>query len=175
MFTEDESEITEEKIQEIKSNIVSISEVFAINLKTDKVLRFKTQSEAARQLGINLGSINAVLKGRQYMAGGYWFTEDKSEITEEKIKEVKAKIKLHSVIAINPETSEVFWFESQHEAARQLGVPVGMINKVVKGKQNKTHDYYFTNADENAVEKTRAKFGDEITSKVEKLMGEHLN
>lgn len=52
---------------------VSGRPVFAVNLKTLKVLRFETQSEATRQLGFNVGDINNVLKGRQKTAHGFWF------------------------------------------------------------------------------------------------------
>ena len=45
--------------------------VSAINLETGKVLRFESQSEAARQLGIPKEHINGVIKGRQYKTGGY--------------------------------------------------------------------------------------------------------
>lgn len=76
----------------------------------------------------------------------------------------------HSVIAINSETSEVFRFESQHEAARHLGVDPSTVTKVVKGKRNKVGNSWFCNVDENAVEKVRDKFGDEVADKVEKLM-----
>ena len=74
------------------------------------------------------------------------------------------------VIAINPETSEVFWFESQSEAARQLGADQRNIFKVIKGKINKTHGWWFAYADSNVIEKTKKKFGDEIACKVEKLI-----
>lgn len=79
------------------------------------------------------------------------------------------------VIAINPETSEVIWFESQREAGRQLGIDSKNVNRVVKGKRNKTHGWWFCYADEDAVKKTRAKFGDKVAKKVEKLMNEHYN
>lgn len=78
-------------------------------------------------------------------------------------------------MAINQENGEVFCFKSQHEAAREVGVDVGHINEVVKGKRNKAGGCWFTYADKNAVEKTREKFGDEIANKVEKLMNEHRN
>lgn len=79
------------------------------------------------------------------------------------------------VIVINPETSEAFWFKSQREAARQLGVNQAHVTKVVKGKYSQTGGYWFTNADENAVEKTREKFGDKVAKKVEELISEHCN
>lgn len=147
--------------------------VFAVSLKTGKVLRFESQCEAARQLGVRAGSINMVVKGKLYQTGGYWFTEDESEITEEKIQEVKAKMKPCLVIAIKPDTSEVFCFESRHEASRQLGIDSSSIAKVVKGTQNKAKDCWFTNAESTVVEKTREKFGDEVANKVEKLMIEN--
>lgn len=148
--------------------------VTAVNLKTGKVYHFKSRHEAARKLGFYVESVSAVVNGRQNTTGDYWFTEDDSEITEEKIREIKAKA--HSfggVMAINPETSEVSWFESQSEAGRQLGINVRRVNKVIKGKQQQTGNRWFCNADSTAVEKTRAKFGDKIAEKVEQLLREH--
>lgn len=74
------------------------------------------------------------------------------------------------VIAINLKTGKVLRFETQHEAARQLEILAQSINKVLKGRMNKTRGHWFCYADENAVEKTRVKFGDEVAKKVEKLM-----
>lgn len=76
------------------------------------------------------------------------------------------------VIAVKLNDLNVFWFESQSEAARQLGVYTSNIYKVIKSKLNKTGGYWFCNADENSVDKIRAKFGDDIAKKVEKLMNE---
>ncbi len=150
--------------------------VIAVNLETGRVLRFETRSEAARQLGVDDSAVNAVVKGRKPTAGGYWFTEDKNEITEEKIKEIKKKANfLGPVVAINQENYEVLWFESQSEAARQLGIDDSHINKVIKDKQNKTHGYWFCRVDEYAVEKTREKFSDEVAKKVEKLTHQNKN
>lgn len=149
--------------------------VYVVNLETGKVLYFESQSEAARQLGVDQSSVNMVVRGQRIQAGGYLFTEDESEITEEKIQEVKAKMKLCSVIAINTETSEAFLFKSQSEAARQLGVSQGNVNNVLKGRYKKTKGYWFCYADENAVKKVRVKFGDKVARKVEELMREHRN
>lgn len=150
--------------------------VFAVNLKTGKVLRFESQCEAARQLGVSQGDIGKVIRGQQYATGGYWFTKDESEITEEKIQEIKANMLfLGGVIAINLETSEILYFESQHEAARKLGVYTSNITKVVKDKMYKTGGFWFCYADDNAVEKTRAKFGNKVAHEVEKLIGENYD
>ena len=145
--------------------------VFAVNLKTFEVRRFESQAEAEHQLGISNSSINDVLRGRNKTTGGYWFTEDESEITKEKIQEIKDNMLFcGGVVAINSDTFEVFRFESQRQAARQLGIDYSHISAVTKGKRKTTGGYWFCNADENAVEKVRAKFGDKVASEVEKLM-----
>lgn len=79
------------------------------------------------------------------------------------------------VIAVNSDTGDVFWFQSQHEASRQLGISQGNINNVIKNKYNKTSGYWFCDANEDAIEKTRIKFGDKIARKVEELMRQNKN
>lgn len=143
---------------------------FAVDLRTSKILRFESQCEAAHQLGVYQGNIQKVLNGEKSQTGGYWFTEDESKITEEKIKEIRAKMQPCQVIAVNFKTGEVFWFESQREAARQLGINQASIGRIANGQQNRAGDYWFCDADETAVEKTRNKFGDEIANKVKELM-----
>ena len=144
--------------------------VFAVDLKTGKILRFETRAEAAQQLGVNEGHICSVVKGERQQTGGYWFTENESEITEKKIQEIKASMWPRQVIAVNPETSEVFCFKSQHEAGRKLGVGYQNINSVVKDRRDKAGGYWFCYADESAVKKAREKFGDKIACKVEELL-----
>ena len=56
--------------------------VFAVSLKTGKVLRFESQSEAARQLDLYQTDINAVLKGRQKTAGGFCFIYSDEHVVE---------------------------------------------------------------------------------------------
>ena len=76
------------------------------------------------------------------------------------------------VIAINLDSFEVFWFESQSEASRQLEANQGHVTDVVNGKQNKTKGCWFCYADKTAVEKTREKFGNEVAKEVEKLIND---
>ena len=147
--------------------------LFAVNLKTLKVLHFKSQHEAAHQLKVSSGSINAVLNGRLRQAGGYWFTEDESEITEEKIQKIKDSVS-KGVLAFDSKTKKISFFESQREAARLLGISFQNINKVLKGRRKTAGGYWFCYADSEAVEKTRAKFGDKAADEVEKLINEKM-
>ena len=66
------------------------------------------------------------------------------------------------MFAVDLKTGNILRFETQSEAARQLGVNAGSINMVIKGKRNKAGWYWFTCADENAIEKVKANLGDDI-------------
>lgn len=79
------------------------------------------------------------------------------------------------IFAINLETFKVLQFEGQREAERQLGFSRRGIYRVIKGEYNQTHGWWFINANENAIEKTREKFGDEVASQVKKLMSDNCD
>lgn len=149
--------------------------LFAVSLKTDGVMRFRSQNEAARQLGISQGNIGSVLHGRQAQTNGFWFTENKDEITEEKLDKIRVNIWHTNMITVDLKTYEVLYFKSQSDAARQLGVNRGNINNVARGRYRQAGGYWFTNADSNAVEVIRAKFGDKVAAKVETLLKENQN
>lgn len=151
------------------------SPVVAFDLKNSKIYHFRTQMEAGRKLKIPSKDVNNALRGRQKTAHGFLFANDESEIAEERIREIKSNMQFRDgVVAINLSDFNVFYFKSQTEASRQLNIFLSNINKVVKGKLNKTGGYWFCYADKNAVEKTRVKFGDKVARKVEKLMNNEL-
>lgn len=74
------------------------------------------------------------------------------------------------VIAVNLDSFKVLCFKTRSEAARQLGIYQTHICAVVRGQRHTAGGWWFTNANENAVEKTRSKFGDDMANKVEELM-----
>ena len=80
-----------------------------------------------------------------------------------------------ALIAVNSDTFEVSIFDSQVNAGRQLGISPQKICNVLNGWQETTCGYWFCRADENAVEKTRTRFGDKVAKKVEKLISEYCN
>ena len=80
------------------------------------------------------------------------------------------KVLNRPVYAVNLKTLEVLRFESQSEASRELEANLGHINSVIKGKCQQAGGYWFTHADENAIENARSKFGDEVANRVAKLM-----
>ena len=65
--------------------------VFAVNLTTLEVSRFRSQHEASRSLGLFNQSINKVIKGRIKQAGGFWFVKDDGHAVD------VVKSKLHDV------------------------------------------------------------------------------
>ena len=48
--------------------------IFAVNLTTLEVSRFKSQIEAGRVLEVDKGNISKVIKGKLKQANGFWFT-----------------------------------------------------------------------------------------------------
>jgi hypothetical protein len=99
-----------------------------------------------------------------------WCTRKYNQIYKKKFGTSPADIQGRSVVAVNPKTGEILWFESQHEAARQLGANQGNIFRVINGQRKTIKGFWFTYADENAVEKAKNKFSDEVAKKVEKLI-----
>lgn len=148
--------------------------VIAIDINNNKIFRFKTLSDAGRKLNISIQKISDVLGGRRNTAGGCWFTDDESKITEEKIREIKDNMRFFGgVIAINLNTKKVLWFTSQRKAGRELNIPQQSVGRVANGQAESIHNYYFCLTNDNAVEKARSKFGDEIAEKVERLIHKH--
>lgn len=104
-----------------------------------------------------------------------WCTSQYNTNYKKNFGTAPAQLQGRPTIAVKLDTFEVLWFDTQKEATHQLGVYGGNIYKVIKGEINKTGGCWFVYADENAVEKTREKFGNDIAKKVEKLLNEHLN
>jgi len=65
--------------------------LFAINLTTLEVSKFRSQHEAGRTLGVEQTSISKVIKGRYKQAGGYWFLNDDGHAVD------VVKSKLHDI------------------------------------------------------------------------------
>jgi len=84
-------EIGKDKLKSIADSIRFRQGIFALNLITSEVSRFRSQHEAGRVLGINIGNINSVIKGSRKQAGGFWFTND-DENADDAIKR-----KLHDI------------------------------------------------------------------------------
>ena len=66
--------------------------VFAVNLITSKVSRFKSHREAGRVFGVSQGNINKVIKGMLKQTGGYWFVNDDKNADDaisRKLQEIK--------------------------------------------------------------------------------------
>ena len=106
-LTEDESEITEKRMREIRSSM-RLRPVTTVDLRAMKVMRFENRKEAALQLGVSQSRISDALrgkcktvKGQKNTAHGYWFTEDESEITEKRIREIRSSMRLRPVTAVD--------------------------------------------------------------------------
>lgn len=91
-----------------------------------------------------------------------WCTGEYNNAYKEKYGKSAAEVSGRPVFAVNLKTGGVLRFVSQREAARHLGVSVGNVNDVLKGRRSQTGGYWFCYADENAEKNIRVKFGDEV-------------
>lgn len=69
--------------------------LFAINLSTFEISRFRSQGEAGRVLGINKGNINKVIKGKLKQTNGFWFTNDDdnaADIIKHKLNALQSRV-----------------------------------------------------------------------------------
>lgn len=65
--------------------------LFAVNLATNEVSRFQSQSEAGRALGVSDGNINSVINGKRKQASGFWFVNNDGHAVD------VVKSKLHDI------------------------------------------------------------------------------
>jgi len=94
-FVEDDGsdmKIDEGKLRKIAADMLFKGKIYAINLETQEVLRFDSQSEASRKLEIDVSQINAVLKNRQKTAHGFWFITNNSHTIENTTTKFGSKV-----------------------------------------------------------------------------------
>jgi len=99
-----------------------------------------------------------------------WCNNSYNQKYRDKFGKSNTEIEGHPLFAVSLTTLKVSKFRAQMEASRVLGINQRSIWGVIKGKRIQTHNYWFTNADKNAVEVTRAKFGNSVARKIEELM-----
>lgn len=145
--------------------------VIAINLKTLEVLRFSSQTEAGKNLGVSYQSIGRVISNRAKQAGGYYFMGDHGsdiEMDKDKLYKIVADRKPdYSIFGVNLNTQVVYLFPSQSEAGRTIGIDQSTVGMVVRGKRNQTKGFWFTKVDGNAVDNTN--------NRLYKLIGDKIN
>jgi len=98
-----------------------------------------------------------------------WCTASYNQQYREKYGVSMAESQGKPLFAINLTTLEVFWFQSQSEASRFLGISNGKINVVIKGKYNKTHGYWFVDADDSTVDVAKNKLYNIMGDKIKDL------
>lgn len=74
---------------------MQVHPVFAVNVRTMEVFRFENRKEAEHQLDISQTSISNSIRGHHKIVRRFLFTEDESEITEERIRKIK---KRHAIV-----------------------------------------------------------------------------
>lgn len=145
--------------------------VIAINLETLEVLRFSSQTEAGKNLGISRPSIGQVISGKAKQAGGYYFMNgDGSDVkmNKNRLRKIVAGRKPdYSILGVNLTTQMVYIFPSQGEAGRVVGIDQSTVGMVIRGKRNKTKGFWFTNVGDSAI--------NNANNRLQKLIGDKID
>lgn len=138
--------------------------VSAVNVKTGEVLYFKSRGEAERKLNIPHQAISAIIRGQKKTFHGWWFTEDKSEITKGKIREIRASMRLRPVFAADLKTMKVLRFKNRKEAARQLGISQSRISYAIRGKCKTVKGFLFAEDESEITEEKIREVKEDVQS-----------
>lgn len=120
----------------------------AVELSTGRELRFISQGEASRILGISQTGISAVICGKRSNIMGYYFYIDDGRsipINRSTYRYVRHNAPIK---AIDIYSGEELFFRGQTEAAINLGISVSSVSMVLSGKMKSAKGYIFEYADE---------------------------
>lgn len=123
--------------------------VIAVDLRTRREYSFKSQSEAARCLGVKQGAICGVLHGKYTNAGGYYFYQPGEDVDIDTIADVYAR-RFAKIRAIDLLSGREFIFNSQAEAARVLNISPGSVNRAFSVSNHTVCGYRFEYVDKEA-------------------------
>ncbi|WP_312788860.1 NUMOD1 domain-containing DNA-binding protein [Sphingobacterium sp.] len=115
---------------------VTRKQVHQYDLKGHYIATYESMSAAARQLGLQLQSISAVLSGNNYTAGGFiWRTgAKKATIPVKKINEALRAAKGYPVSQYNLKGKKIKTYYNVSTAAKELGRSARSLRNAVNGK-----------------------------------------
>ena len=122
--------------------------IVAVNIRTGEEMRFISQCEAGRVLGIRQASISAVVLGKRNHVNGYYFYLDDGRDIPIDIHNYRYSRYKSPLRAIDLRTGEEFVFNSQTEASRELGLHISSISTILNGKARSAKGYTFEYIDE---------------------------
>ena len=118
--------------------------VIAVRFKDGEEFRFRSQQEAARELGLRQSDIQRVVAKRSHGTRGYYVTKndyvDADEFEYAKRHYVEKK---RSILATNLRTRESIVFVGMTDAARELGISIASVSLVLSGKMKSARGWYF--------------------------------
>lgn len=116
--------------------------VVAVNLMSGQELKFESQQEASRVLGISQASISNVIHGDISNVKGYYFYRFKDGMN---IDLNTYEYSRHGALirATELATGKKYLFHGQTEAAQRLGMSVASVCNAVNGKTHAAKGYFF--------------------------------
>lgn len=120
---------TQETIESIRQKVSK--EIVVKSLKTGEIRRFKSQVEAAKNLGIRQGSLSG-LAIKRVKRIHEWVLCDQDG--EQVFQDVSMQARGKKVKLVNVITGEIFEYSSVKTAAEALGVCSSTVSKIMRGR-----------------------------------------
>lgn len=132
--------------------------ILARNLKTNKILNFKSQGECKKCLGLGNGVVSQCLQGKYHTAKGYTFalaSSSKLPLTKSEVLMIKKKAqcrknvsrgihrKCRVIVVRNLKTNVLSFFNGQTECAKELKLNSRDISKCLNNHRYQTKGYSF--------------------------------
>ena len=121
--------------------------VVAIRLRDGAKRFFVSQQEASRQLRINQASINAVIRGRNRSAGGYYFVTQEDFDGAFDHNGYSYQRRGLPIEAIHLDTGETRVYDKPRYAAIDLGMSEASVSNVLHGKARSAKGWIFRELD----------------------------
>ena len=137
--------LTERDIE--RANEVRRTPIVAVRLCNGEKLFFNSQQEASRRLGIDQASINAVVRGKNRSAGGYFFAKENEFDKTFDYRSYSYQRRGMTVKAMNLNTGETRIYDKPRQVALDLGMSETLVSNVLHGKARSAKGWTFKTLD----------------------------
>ncbi len=123
--------------------------VFAHNLKTKEIKKFRNGTVTAQELNLYITAVTGVITGKRTSAKGWWFTHDENAMSPSEYKgALVAKVKRKPVDVENLMTGKITRYNSAKSAGETLAIHRSQISLAIKSKKP-LRNYMFRFEEEN--------------------------
>jgi predicted transcriptional regulator len=123
LVTDDENYFVGDKTNLVKTSIT------VLNTLTNEILKFKTQSDAAKYLNVSRSAISMIIKSRNKIKDIYLVSNNESSG-----EEIKRRTRSKFLHVLNTQTNKSEYFSNQKEVAKFLDISSSAVTQAIQGE-----------------------------------------